>query len=115
MLDSWKNQLPSEYSNQVIRPVAFERNTEPSVNADKIIGFDAQGKPCFYYHTYTLTEEGFDIDEFPILINVYFEQVAAWRILDGQWVKMKSYSDKMDSCKQHLVTLPVELTDSMPR
>lgn len=115
MIERWKAFLPQQYSDLAIKPIAFERNTEPSVNADKIVGFDAQGKGCFYYHSYRLTEEGFDIDEFPILINVYYERVVAWRIPDGQWLRAKSYSDKMDSCKQHLVTLPVELTDSMPR
>ena len=115
MIERWKEFLPQEYSSLVIKPIAFERNTEPSVNADKVVGFDVLGKACFYYHTYTLTEEGFDIDEFPILIDVYYERVVAWRIPDGKWATVKSYSDKMDSCKQHLVTLPVELTDSMPR
>lgn len=115
MIEAWKAFLPQEYSDLAIKPITFEHNTESSVNADKIIGFDAQGKGCFYYHTFTLTEEGFDVDEFPILIDVYYERVIAWRIREGQWLRVKSYSDKLNSCKQQLITLPVELTDSMPR
>jgi hypothetical protein len=115
MIEHWKAFLPQEYSKLAIKPIAFERNTESSVSADKIIGFDAQGNGCFYYHSYTLTEEGFDIDEFPILIDVYFERVVAWRIAGGQWIRVKSYSDKLDRCNKQLITMPMELMDSMPR
>lgn len=57
MIERWKAFLPQEYSDLAIKPVAFERNTEPSVNADKTVGFDTHGKACFYYHTYTLLKK----------------------------------------------------------
>ena len=59
--------------------------------------------------------DGFDIDEFPIQIETYYERVIAWRLIGGGWVRLKSYSERMDQCKKHMVTLPVELSDDMPR
>jgi len=62
-----------------------------------------------------MTADGFDIDELPIQIETYYERVIAWRLKGGGWVKHKSYSNKIDQCNKHLVTLPIALTDEMPR
>jgi hypothetical protein len=114
MNEPWNILLPSQYRNRVIPPLTFEHHAEPVLRADKIIGFDDGGKRCFYYHSFLLTEEGFDIDEFPILIEAYYEVVIAWRHQKGHWIKVKSYSNKLDRCNKSLTTLPVELSDEMP-
>jgi len=111
----WEKLLPGEYSFRVMKPLVFERHTEPSANAEKTIGFDEYGTKCFYCHSFLMTEEGFDIDEFPIQIETYFERVVAWRLSGGGRVKIKTYSDQMDKCNKRMVTLPAELTDEMPR
>jgi len=115
MVELWKKLLPHEYRTRIVRPIAFEHHTEPSANADKIIGFDGHGSRCFYYHSFLLTEEGFDVDELPILVDVYYERVIAWRLRRGRWMMIKSYSDRLDRCNKRLTTLPVELADEMPR
>lgn len=114
MNEPWNTLLPSQYRNRVIPPQTFEHHAEPALRADKIIGFDDGGKRCFYYHSFWLTEEGFDIDEFPILIEAYYEVIIAWRHQKGHWIKVKSYSNKLDRCNKSLTTLPVELSDEMP-
>lgn len=111
MDEFWEKMLPDEYRNRVIRPIAFECHTEPSANAVRIIGFDSRGVKCFDYHSFVLTDEGFDADEFPILIDVYYEHAFAWRLCHGQWIRIKSYSDRLDRCNRQLTTLPVELTE----
>jgi len=83
MVGAWKEQLPDEYRDQVVNPVVFEYHAEPSANAEKIIGFDSAGAKCFECHGFVLTEEGFDADEFPILIDVYYERAFAWRLCHG--------------------------------
>ena len=113
MDDLWEEQLPVEYRNRVIRPVVFERHTEPSANAIRIIGFDSRGAKCFDCHSFVLTEEGFDIDEFPIRFDVYYERIAAWRLNHGQWIMIKSFSDRLDRCNKSLTTLPAEFTDTV--
>ena len=85
MCELWKEMLPNEFRGCVVRPTAFEYHTEPSVSANKIIGFDKDGNRCFYFQSFILTEEGFDIDEFPINIEVYYERVVAWRLNQGRW------------------------------
>ena len=115
ILASWQQHLPGEYQKLVLEPVVFERHTEHSVNAEKVIGFDARGERCFYSHTFTLSVEGFDVDEFPILIDTYFERVVAWRLRKGRWVSVKSFSDQMDRCNKRMTTLSVALTDSAPK
>ncbi|HQR60444.1 MAG TPA: hypothetical protein PLH03_03660 [Methylophilaceae bacterium] len=62
-----------------------------------------------------MTEEGFDADEFSVLIDVYYERVVAWRLRQGRWITIKSFFDRLDRCNGRLTTLPVELTDSVPR
>ncbi len=111
----WNALLPRKYHNSVVPPIAFEHHAEPSLRADKIIGFDDSGKRCFYYQSFLLAEEGFDIDEFPILIEAYYERVIAWRHRKGHWIKLKSYSDRLDLCNKKLTTLPVEISLEMPR
>lgn len=115
MDDSWQELLPVEYLHRVVAPIAFERHKEPTANAEKVIGFDPHGQRCFYFHSFLMTEEGFDVDEFPILVEVYYERVVAWRLSAGGWIQIKSYSDRLDQCNRHLTTLPVEMTDNAPR
>jgi hypothetical protein len=115
MDDVWHNLIPSGYDHLVVKPLRFEQHEEKSVKARKIIGFDINGDKCFYLHTFTISEERFDIDEFPVLLDVYMEQVLAWRLLDGQWVKFKSFSDQLDHFNTNLTHLSPEITANMPR
>jgi hypothetical protein len=109
----WNDLLPDEYVQSVIQPSRYERHAEPSANAEKIYGYDANNNRCFYYHTFLVQEEGFDVDEFPILINVYYERVVAWRKRDGQWIKLKTVSDRLDKCNNRIKTLPIEVVESL--
>ena len=113
MDDQWIKQLPSEYINHIVRPIAFERHTDSLAKAVRIIGFDSRGTKCFDCHSFVLQEEGFDIDEFPIQFDVYYERVIAWRLRHGQWLKIKSFADRLDRCNRHLTTLPMELTETL--
>jgi len=115
MTEYWHSLLPQEYQDSVVQPQVFERHVEPSVRAEKIIGRDANGEQCFYFHSFVLSEEGFDVDEFPIQIDLYYERVVAWRLLQGNWVRLKSFSDRIDQCNKQMTTLPAEVTDSAPR
>ncbi len=115
MSEPWMKLLPDKYRDSIIKPVAFEHHHEPSVQADKIIGYDVIGARCFYLHSFVLSEEGFDAEEFPIEKMVYFEQVVAWKAKHGRWIKLKRYSDKLEGCNKKVITLPPEIIDNMPR
>ena len=113
MDDLWDKQLPGEYRYRVIKPVAFERHAEPSAHAVKIIGFDSSGAKCYQSHSFVMKEECFDIDEFPIQFDVYYERVTAWRLRHGQWIKLKIFSNRLDRCNSYMTTLPIELTEKV--
>jgi hypothetical protein len=115
MMDMWTSVIPENHHQLAIRPLSFKRYVEPSLNAEKVIGLDSNGHHCFYLHTFTMSEERFDVDEFPILVDVYYECVVAWRQTSGQWMKVKSYSDTLDSCNHHLKVMPMEEMSAMPR
>jgi hypothetical protein len=114
-MDFWEKLLPDEYRNSVIPPIFFESHMDPTANAVKYIGFDSHARRCFYLQSFVMTEEGFDVDEFPILIDVYYERVVAWKLNQGGWIKVKSFTDQLDRCNKHVTTLPVEMTSEMPR
>jgi hypothetical protein len=115
MDELWRALIPNGYYYLAVKPVHFEQQEEASVRAKKIIGFDINHHQCFYMHTFTLSEERFDIDEFPMLLDVYQEHVLAWRLLDGQWIKIKSYSDQLDHYDTNFTYLPPEILAEMPR
>jgi hypothetical protein len=115
MDELWRALIPNGYYYLAVKPVHFEQQEETSVRAKKIIGFDINHHQCFYMHTFTLSEERFDIDEFPMLLDVYQEHVLAWRLLDGQWIKIKSYSDQLDHYDTNFTYLPPEILAEMPR
>jgi hypothetical protein len=115
MDELWRALIPNGYYYLAVKPVHFEQQEEASVRAKKIIGFDINHHQCFYMHTFTLSEERFDIDEFPMLLDVYQEHVLAWRLLDGKWIKIKSYSDQLDHYDTNFTYLPPEILAEMPR
>jgi hypothetical protein len=113
MDDLWGKYLPGEFRDRIVPPIVFERHREPSANAVRIIGFDSSGDKCFDCHSFVLTEEGFDADEFPIRFDVYYERVISWRLQHGQWIRLKTFSDQLDRCNRHLTTLPVEFAGTV--
>ena len=112
-MELWKKLLPDGFHNHVLVPATFEYHCDPSANADKITGFDAAGERCFSCHSFVLTEQGFDADEFPVLVDIYYECVAAWRLQHGAWIRSKRFCDRLDSCNRQMTTLPLELTASV--
>lgn len=115
IMETFNALLPQEYQGCIVKAVTYEKHLEPSLRANKVIGYDKSGAQCFYYHTFTLTEECFDIDEFPLLVDVYYERVVAWRHTNGQWLKLKSFLERPEDCNKKLSTLPLELISEMPR
>lgn len=113
MIEQLNAYLPQTEQQRVIAAQRFERHDEPSLQATKIHGYAADGAKCFYYHSFVLSEEGFDIDEFPLRIDVYYERVMAWRLKDGGWLKTTTVSDQLDACQPRFHTRPAEWVASL--
>ena len=104
-------ELPEKFRSRVIAPVRVEHHIDTSANASKTHGFDRDGLRCYYRHAFTMTEERFDAEEFPLEINVYREQVLAWRLDDGKWLKLKEWADQLEHCCKRVVAQAPEITD----
>lgn len=102
----WLQALPAEYHTQVIVPAQIDYFHDRPANAEKWRGYDATGAACYYQHSFLLQEEGFDCDEFPLLIDVYYECVHAWRLQQGGWLKVTTVSDRLDLCHHRFKTQP---------
>lgn len=106
-------ELPQEYCGKVVLPVRIEGHLDASAHASKTHGFDQNGLRCYYQHAFTLTEERFDVDEFPLEISVYEEKVRAWRLIDGKWIKIKAWADQLDLCRKRVFVQPPEISEEV--
>ena len=103
--------LPASYRHQVVTPTRIEHHIDTSAYASKTLGFDHHGVRCYYRHAFTITEERFDSEEFPVEIGVYQETVLAWRLNDGKWLKVKESADQLEHCQKRVFLHPPEITD----
>lgn len=82
----WLDQLPAEWRDMVVPPLYFTRHREYEVAASRTFGYDADNAPCFYHHSYLLTEPRTDNDEdfYPVVTRG--ETLRAWRLRDDRWL-----------------------------
>lgn len=99
----WLDELPVDYAGQVIVPTRYEAHEDGLAHARMVVGLDAQGQRCYLRHTHTVTEDRFDIDEFPLEVAVLRERRIAWRLRDGQWLSVLDRMDRLDSCRPRVV------------
>ena len=87
LVTRWRRGCPAYFRSLLVEPVRFERYTDELAHAEKLLGFDAEGERCFYRHRYALLEGRFDQDDMPWSLLLYGEEVTAWRLRDGDWLK----------------------------
>jgi hypothetical protein len=109
MSEPWNEPFPDDYRDSITRPVHYEDQSDSFARSRKVWGYDATGMRCFYQHEFTCSEERFDVDEFPIQVDVFWERVTAWRLHGGQWLKLRKWTDRMDHCSRNVVTEPFEV------
>lgn len=80
---------PDQFVHQIIKPGRLEYFEDESSNALRVKGYSAQGQPCFYFHTYSMSEPRIDCDDEAFELIVYYERVLAWRLNDGHWIQKK--------------------------
>lgn len=111
----WQEELPAGYADQVLAPVRYEAHEDAWAHARMVIGLDRHGQRCYLRHTHTVTEERFDIDEFPLEVAVLRERRIAWRLRSGDWLTVLDRMDRLDSCRPRLVREgPVRAADPLP-
>lgn len=108
----WTDHLPEEYLHRVDIPLHFEIHEEGSAGARKVRGFDMNGKRCFYFHEYVLTEERFDEEETALFeMLVYHELIFAWKLNGDGWLKFKAFSVHTGDCCRRRTIRPFEIVE----
>lgn len=96
---TWDQGLPQGLRGKVVVPVRFETYIDAAAHARKVVGLDRQGRRCYLRHGYTLVEERFDIDEFPLDVPTLHERRIAWRLTTGLWLLQVVRIERLDSCR----------------
>jgi len=80
---------PEQFRDRIVRPGRLEYFEDQAARALRVKGYSAQGLPCFYFHSYVISEPRIDCDDEAYELIVYCERVLAWRLRDGRWVQQK--------------------------
>lgn len=88
----WKDMLPPDWLDLAVAPVLFDTFRDYEVAADRTVGRDADGEPCYYAHHYAIHEARSDDDEEYYQVPVYREALIAWRLRDGRWLAWRKVS-----------------------
>lgn len=112
--DLWLDELPPTFRALVVPPLRFETHVDLPAHARKVVGLDTQGRRCYVQHVHTMTEDRFDIDEFPLEVAVLRERRLAWRLASGRWLRLTERLDRLDSCRPRLQREGPDLVGAFP-
>ncbi|MDR2364750.1 MAG: hypothetical protein LBD68_02705 [Zoogloeaceae bacterium] len=82
----WREHLPPEYQALIITPLDIRHYRDYEMAAERCIGEDGDGKPCFIAHRFGLFEPRSDDGEEFYVVLIYGESLAAWRLRDDRWL-----------------------------
>jgi hypothetical protein len=83
---AWDALLPGDWRGQAVAPVEFDVFREHEIAAERTLGRDEDGQPCYRAHRYVLHALRSDDDETYYLAAIYGEALTAWRLRDGRWL-----------------------------
>ena len=112
---AWDEYLPAEYRDQSMTPVSFERFEDPGARAMKYLGYDGRRQCCFYRHQFILTRAVMDEDESFSEEETYFEEVRAWRLRNGTWLRRTTTRGPAGDCRRRLSRPLYEIAADRPR
>ena len=115
VLPDWKERLPVDYAGQVTTPVEFEYFEEPTAHAYKLIGNDEHGQCCYYRHRYSLMREVLDDDDNFYQEEAYWEEVRAWRLHGGEWLRCSIAAGNAGVCRDRRLEVQYTVTPTRPR
>lgn len=108
----WRAGLPREFDSTVLPPQLFELAIDYEVAAERILGRDAAGEPCYCSYQCVLTdlccEDGDVFFEAPS----FSESLRAWRLATGQWLVRRAVTTPDDP---ELERIEYRRSETMPR
>lgn len=105
----WRQGLPASWSDLAVEPVRFDVFREYEVSAERTVGHDEDGAPCFCASRYLLTQLVCDEEDMFFEMPVYAETLAAWRLRDQRWLvlrKVAGYAEKTRSSLSFSGSMP---------
>jgi hypothetical protein len=82
----WQTHLPPEWRAQVDAPLEVHRYQDYEMAAERVIGYDADEKPCYTAYRFSLLEPRSDDGREFYTVLTYGEELAAWRLHDERWL-----------------------------
>ncbi len=83
---SWRQDLPGEWQDVVVVPLALETYRDYEMAAERIVGRDEDDEPCYCACRFIVTDTRSDDDEEFYQVAAYAESLSAWRLRDGRWL-----------------------------
>ena len=109
---AWAEGLPPDWADQVVAPQRFDLAAEYEAMADRCLGLDAEGRPCYCAYRYVRTALRSDDDEIYFEAPVYAETLLGWRLADGRWLARRQTIASFDS---GWVRTQLYFSEGMPR
>lgn len=85
-LCAWRARLPPGWRAHVVPPRAFCHYREHEMAAERVLGYDAEGQPCYTAYRFSLIEPRSDDGEAFYVVLAYGEELMAWRLDDACWL-----------------------------
>ncbi|MGB4672857.1 MAG: hypothetical protein WBH99_02785 [Azovibrio sp.] len=96
---SWQEHLPQDWRELVVAPLDLRRYQDYELAAHRVVGYDADGKPCYTAHRFSLAEPRSDDGEEFYTVLAYGEELAAWRLRDERWLVWREVRAE-ETCEQ---------------
>lgn len=89
--EDWQALLPPHLLPLVVPPVRSETFHDDELPAERMLGYDLRGEPCFCVCRHVLSELEAGADEDPLReAPVLSECLTAWRLRDEGWLVHRS-------------------------
>lgn len=115
-LPGWVLDLPDEYRAEATAPQRYESFAEEeSPRACKVLGYDHNGECCYYLHRYALTRVAVDDEDNFYEEEAYFEEVKAWRLAGGAWLRRTVQAGQAGDCRDRSLRSGYAVVPGRPR
>jgi hypothetical protein len=111
--ESWRAGLPVKFRRDIRVPVQFEVFEDEGSGARRIVGYDADGCPCFARATAAIERLASEDDEDYYLVPSLIVRRDCWRLADGRWLGVERENAAPGACKT--VATRCSITPTQPR
>lgn len=108
----WGQDLPSAWETLVVAPLRFDVFQEYEMPADRTLGYDEDGAPCYCAFRFILTALKSDDGEMFYEAPDHNEALTAWRLRDKRWL---IYREVVADLEQGVVQGFFSFSNAMPR